>query len=152
MRSVITLGLTALVLLAARVRADEPKKDDKAEAAKLVGVYEIVGGEKDGQKIEAGRLKEVTVRIAANAITTFDKDKKEVYVATYELDTSRKPCRITLTATVTPKGGKGTTAEGLIERDGDTVKLIYALPGGKAPTELRAGDKQQMFILRKSGK
>jgi uncharacterized protein (TIGR03067 family) len=98
------------------------------------------------------RLKDVTVRIAANAITTFDKDKKEIYAATYKLDTSRKPWRIMMTATITPVDGKGTKAEGLVERDGDTFKLIYALPGGKAPTEFKTGEKQQMFVLKKRGK
>jgi hypothetical protein len=44
---------------------------------------------------------------------------------------------------------KGETADGLIERKGDTVTLIYALPGGKAPTEFKTNEKQQMFTLKK---
>jgi hypothetical protein len=39
--------------------------------------------------------------------------------------------------------------EGLIASEGETVKLIYALPGGKAPTEFKTAEKQQMFVLKK---
>jgi uncharacterized protein (TIGR03067 family) len=122
----------------------------KPDVSKLIGTYEIVSGERHGKNLDAGELKGVTVRIAANAITTFDKEKKEVYVATYKLDDSRKPWRITMTATVAPANDKGSNAEGLIDASGDTVKLIYALPQGKAPTVFKTDDKQQMFILKRT--
>lgn len=147
-----TLSLAALLLLCTQIRADMPTKQDKLEKAKLVGTYEIVGGEKGGKKIEADRLKDAAVQIAANAITTFDKDKKEVYAATYELDASRKPWRIAMIATITPVNGKGSKSDGLIEVDGNTVKLIYALPGGRAPTQFKTEEKQQMFVLKKTDK
>ena len=54
-----------------------------------------------------------------------------------------------MTATIVPVEGKGTKAEGLIEIAGESVKLIYSLPEGKAPTEFKTGDKQQMFALLK---
>ena len=128
------------------------KKEGQAEAGMLVGSYEIVSGEKGGKKTTEDRLKDVHVQIAANAITTFDKDKKMVYAATYKLNTSKKPWRITMTATLTPVDGKGTKAEGLIQMDGDRVQLIYALPGGTAPTDFQTREKQQMFVLKKSSK
>lgn len=146
MKFIIALALGTLGLLWSQAKAEDQKKDD------LVGTYQIVAGERGDQKIAEDRLKDVTVRIAANAITTFDKDKKEVYAATYQLDTSRRPWRITMTAPITPVDGKGTKTEGLIEKDGESVKLIYALPGGKVPTKFKAGEKQQMFVLRKTGR
>lgn len=118
----------------------------------LIGAYEIVAGERGGEKISPERLEGVKVRIGANTITTVDKDKKEVYAATYELDTSQKPWRIMMTATRPPSDGKGDKAAGLIQMEGDTIKLIYALPGGKAPTEFKTGEKQQMFVLKRSEK
>lgn len=125
--------------------------EDRADTQKLLGKYQLVRGDKGGQEIPADRLKDVTVHIAANAITTFDKDKKEVYAATYQIDPTQQPWRITMTATLTPVDGKGTKAEGLIKREGDTVKLIYALPGGKAPTDFKCEEKQQMFVLKRLG-
>lgn len=130
---------------------------DPAVVAQLVGDYRITAGERNGKKIDADRLADVTVKIEKRVITTFDKDKKEFYGASFELDTSKKPWKIVMTATVVPvaeKGdktdGKGSKAEGLIEISGDTVKLIYALPEGKAPTEFKTGEKQQMFVLMKT--
>ncbi len=159
MKILTTLGFATVALTAglmwSQVQAGDEKKqakETKADASKLVGTYAVTAEEKNGQTASAEHLKGVTVRIATNAITTFDKDKKEVYVATYDLDTSRKPWRITLTATVAPGKGVGAKSEGLIEANGDTVKLIYALPGGKAPTEFKTGEKQLMFVLKKASK
>jgi uncharacterized protein (TIGR03067 family) len=145
MRAITTLGLVVLGLVWSTVDAGDRKND----SAGLIGMYHIVEGSRNGQKVDNDRMNEVMVRIAANAITTYTKDKKEVYAATYELDQSRKPWRITMTATITPVNGKGTKSEGLIEKNGDTVKLIYALPGGATPSEFKTGDKQQMFVLKK---
>lgn len=149
MKLLTAFGLSAVALVCLQARADDAKA--KGDPAKLVGTYAITSGERDGEAIAAGRLKEVAVRIAANAITTFDKDNKEVYVATYKLDTATKPWQIVMTATVTPVNGKGEKARGLIEARGDTVRLIYALPGGKEPTEFKTKQKQQMFVLTRTG-
>lgn len=143
------------LLIAGLSRAQEDSTQRAAEAEKLVGTYEVFSGERNGEKIAADRLKGITIKIAANAITTYDKDEKEVYAATYKLDTSKKPWQIMMTATITPvdddpsRGGKGTKAAGLIGVRGDSVMLIYALPGGKAPTEFKTADQQQMFVLKR---
>ena len=134
----------------------EVKSDDSQDVKKLIGTYRITAGERNGKKIEADRLKDVTVRFEENVVTTFDKDKKEFYAASYELDTKQKPWKIMMTATIVPVegksskvDGKGTKAEGLVELSGESVKFIYALPEGKAPTEFKTNDKQQMFMLMK---
>lgn len=145
MKLITALAVTSLMLPSSQARAQE-------DASRLAGTYEIISGEKNGQKIDADRLAEVKVRIGADAITTYDKDSKELYAAAYELDMKREPWRILMTATLAPADGKGTKAEGLVERDGDSVKLIYALPGGKAPTGFKTGENQQMFVMRRTGK
>lgn len=145
--------VAATVLLGVQTLTGAPEDEKKADPTALVGTYEIVAGERAGAKLPPAEVQGVTVRIAKNAFTTYDKDKKEVYVATYELDPSSKPWRIHMTGSVTPvEGGKGTKAEGLVAVEGDTVKLIYALPGGKAPTDFKAGEKQQFFLLKRTGK
>ena len=40
-------------------------------------------------------------------------------------------------------------AKGLIEKEDDTVRIIYALPGGDLPTEFRTKDKQLLFVMKK---
>jgi uncharacterized protein (TIGR03067 family) len=150
MKLAIAFGLAALVLTC-QARAQDEQKREASDGVELIGGYEIVAGERGGEEISPDRLQDVKVRIGAKDITTFDKDKKEVYAATYELDTSRKPWRITMTATL-PSSGKGEKAAGLIQIDGDTLKLIYALPGGKPPVDFKTGEKQQMFVLKRAEK
>jgi len=150
MTRIIALLAAGMLIVAQSGAGQEPS----GQADDLVGTYTIAGGERDGKAIPAEELKGITVRIAKNAITTFDKDKKEVYAATYKLDPAAKPWRITMTATVPPPeaGGKGMVAQGLVEKSGEAVKLIYALPGGPPPKEFKAGEKQQLFVLKREGK
>lgn len=139
----------ALAALGSPMLSAEPQ-DKPPAPGMLVGLYKIVSGEREGQPIPSDRLQNVTVRIAANAITTYDKEKKQVYAATYELDRSKTPMPITLTATLTPDKSQGVEARGLLLIDGDTVKFVYALPGGKPPEAMKAGEKQQLFVMRRT--
>ena len=68
----IALGLAVLGVLGGQVWADDSKKEGQTDATALVGTYRIVSGEQDGEAIAADRLKDVTVRIATNAINTPD--------------------------------------------------------------------------------
>ena len=53
-----------------------------------------------------------------------------------------------MTSTLAPV--KGEVAHGLIEKDGDTVKLIYAIRGGAAPDDFTTEENQLMFVMKKS--
>ena len=139
------------VLLSPGLSADDPKAtgtDDQTGEMKLQGGYTIVSGESDGKPIPAERIKGTTVRFTKDRIVTTDKDKKEVYVATYTLDGTKKPCVIKMKAEV-PKEGEAT---GLVKKEGDTITLIYNEPGGKVPTEFKAGEKQNLFVLKNLSK
>ncbi len=134
----------------------QPQKKNRQDASpeqeaveQLQGNYRITAGEKGGEKLPPERLKDITVRIAENAFTTFDRDKKEVYGASFDLDVRDRPWKIKMKSTLVPVGPKGTTSEGLIEKEGNVVKLIYALPGGKTPTDFKTDTHQQMFVLEK---
>jgi len=141
--------LVGSALLLSQLHAQETKTIGEEKPVDLAGTYKIVSGERSGVKLSEEKLDNVMVRIATNAITTYTKDKKEIYAATYTLDTSATPWKISMTATITPDKGVGTKTQGLIDIKGDTARLIYALPGGAVPTTFTAGDKQQMFVLRK---
>ena len=150
----MTLGLAALVLLVVQARSDDkdkPVKDKDARdgALKLEGDYTIVAGEKDGKAEPEERIKGTMVHITADKISVTDKDKKETYVTAYVVDTSRKPYAITLTETVP---NRGVVAKGLVEREDDTVRLIYALPDGNVPTEFKTKGKQLMFVMKSAKK
>jgi uncharacterized protein (TIGR03067 family) len=147
----LTLGLASLLLLqVAASSADEPKSKISGAPRDLLGGYTIVSGEKYGIKEPAERIEGTTVRIADDAIVVMDKDKKEVYAQTYKVDTKSTPWKITLKSKITPKnqGAGETEAKGLIEKKGDTVRIIYALPGGEMPAEFKTKEKQIMFVLK----
>ena len=120
---------------------------EKLDSAKdLVGAYEIVSGEKFGEKEPAERIKGAMVRFTEDRVVVVDKDKTEVYGAAFKLDASKSPAKITMTSKLAPAEDK--VARGLIEKDGETVRLIYALPGGDTPTDFKTKDKQLMFVLK----
>ncbi len=145
MKPIITLA--ALLLASPGAFAeDKPKAGSSLDAAALVGGYTIVSGERNGQKEPDERIKGTTVRFSDDAIIVTDKSKKDVYAATYKLEPGNGPCKITMTSKLPP--GEGQVAKGLIEKDGKTIRLIYALPGGEAPTSFETKAQQMMFVLK----
>ena len=40
----------------------------------------------------------------------------------------------------------------MIEKKGDEIRLIYALPGGEEPTEFGTKEKQLMFVMKNTSK
>ncbi len=142
------VGICIVIGMAVTIHAEDGKD--------LAGTYRLIDGMRNGERIATERLKDVTVRIEKNAITTYDKDKREVYAASYQIERKEKPWKIHMEAKLVPNDprsgkpdGVGTKAEGLIEVDGETVKLIYALPGGSAPTDFKCEANQQMFVLKR---
>jgi len=142
-----------LLVLPSALADDKAKRNASDAPADLIGAYTIVSGEKYGITEPAERIAGTTVRFAEDAIIVLDKEKKEVYAQTYKIDTASTPWKITMKSKITPyKGADDMEAKGLIQKDGDTVKLIYAIPGGEMPTEFKTKDKQLMFVLKNERK
>lgn len=142
--TIATLALCVLSLAQSPAASDKPDKDGLAE--RLVGEYTIVSGEEGGRELPDSQVKGSLVRFSADRVVVTDKNTKEIFGATYTLGTSGTPRRVTLVSKLAPI--EGTVAQGLIEKEGDTVRLIYALPGGKAPTEFKTGEKQLLFVMK----
>jgi len=136
---------------AAAMFAGAAVADDKTGTAggpaDLVGTYTIVSGERAGKKIPDEEIKGATVTFTKHKITGTDKDRKEFFAATYTADATAKPLRINMTSTA-PKAGEKAT--GLVEVSGDQLTICYNLPGGELPTEFRAKDQQQCFVLKRT--
>jgi uncharacterized protein (TIGR03067 family) len=130
--------MVALLALCPAVALTQEKPDGKAElkAKDLAGTWKIVESHKDGVKSPKEHFEGTIVRFTEDAIVATDKEKKDVYSASYKLDTSKSPAVIVMTSTL--PDNKGAVANGLIEREGDTLRLIYTLPkelgGEDAPT------------------
>jgi uncharacterized protein (TIGR03067 family) len=147
LRKIVVLGVAALLITAARAPADQSAKS----SANLTGEYKIVQEERDGQRVSADQFQDSWVNITDDTITIMDKNKTEKWSANYKLDSSRKPCMITLTEKAGPN--KGETVRGIAEKEGDTVKIIFAMPGGPAPTSFDATkEKQKLLVLKRENK
>ena len=157
----LLFALATVVAVAAPARA-QGEASEAAPVLKpsdLAGGYEIVAGEKFGAPEPADRVKGSTVRFSEDRVVVMDKDSKEVYGATYALEpaeaaagaaaTGAVGSKIKMTSKLGDAGSENQVAMGLIDKDGDKVRLIYALPGGEAPQEFKTKAGQLMFVLKK---
>ncbi len=116
----------------------------------LTGGYTLVSGERDGRPLPPDHIHDTVVRFTADTVIVLDRDEKQTYAATYTLDNSARPARISMTATHAPNAGD--VAEGLIEKTGDTVRLIYALPGKPPPNGFQTKVGELLFVMKKRNK
>ncbi|HEY1188411.1 MAG TPA: TIGR03067 domain-containing protein [Gemmata sp.] len=123
--------------------ADDQKQEEQGPAGLARG-YVIVSGEHDGTPIPEERIRGSVVQFTGNRIVGTDKDRKEFFSCTYALDTSKTPWAINMKNSEP----KHETAAGLIKKEGETVTLIYALPGGETPKDFKTKEKQNMFVLK----
>ena len=152
MKSILTRVAMAAVLGAALVAfTGEAQSQQPKKGGGLKGGYTIVSGEESGKAIPAEKIEGTKVRITEDEFITVDNKDMKIYVAKYKLDTTKTPWAIELTA-IAPKPAEGVKASGLVERKGDTVKIIYNLPGGKAPESFKTEEKQNLFVLKNERK
>jgi uncharacterized protein (TIGR03067 family) len=146
MKFATPLAFAALILVGMQARVEEKATTEKNAAPKLAGDYEIVSGEKFGEKIPDERIAGAKVHFTENEVTVEDKDHKSTpYIASYTLDASKKPCVITMTSMTGVH--KGQPVQGLVEVNGDQVRLVYALPGGETPKEFKTRANQLLFVM-----
>ncbi len=144
------LGMIALAGTLAIAQDSAPKPAPAGKACTpedLVGRYFIISGEKYGMEEPEDRVKGTVVTFTRDDVLVADKDKKELYSATYKLDSSTNPATILMTSRV--RGSSGEEARGLIELEGKNLRLIYALPTGEIPRGFKTREKQLMFVMKK---
>jgi uncharacterized protein (TIGR03067 family) len=150
MKTAVWLGAATLLLASFPVGAADKDKDkeDKFDAAKLVGTWKYVSGEKNGDKVDADKLKDDRLVITKETLTL---KGEQTFVLKYTLDAKKSPVALSMVITEGPFG-KDEKTEGIIELSGDDLKFCYALPGEKAPTKFEAkdGSKAHFFVLKRS--
>jgi uncharacterized protein (TIGR03067 family) len=147
----IALGLVDLAAslsMAQDAGAVPPRADKSCSPEALVGRYVIIAGEREGVKEPEERIKGTTVTFTKDSVVVAEKDKKQIYSAAYKLNATTNPCDITMTSRVESSAGE--IARGLIQKEGDTLRLIYALPTGEIPSGFKTKEKQLMFVLKKT--
>ena len=111
----------------------------------LAGTYELTSGERDGKALPPERVQHTTVTFTDSEVTVANRDRGDIYKATYVIVPGTDPCHVTMTATAAPDSGD--VVHGLIGRNGDTVRLIYALPGKGKPTGFKTGPGELLFVM-----
>jgi uncharacterized protein (TIGR03067 family) len=149
----ITTALGLVILLtslavAQQTESTSSKADKTCTPESLLGRYVIVSGEKEGAKEPEERIKGTTVTFTKDTVVVADKEKKEIYSAFYKLNATTNPCDITMTSRVESSAGE--IARGLIQKEGNTVRLIYALPTGEVPAAFKTKEKQLLFVMNKT--
>jgi uncharacterized protein (TIGR03067 family) len=151
MRAAIWLSVCAFLFVVYPLAAaddDKKGKDDKFDAAKLVGAWTYVSGEKNGEKLDKDHFKDSKVIITKESITLEGPQGK--FVMKYKLDTKKSPVALSMTMTESPFG-PGATAEGIVEVKGDELKICYATEG-EAPKgfEAKEGSNHHLFVLKRT--
>jgi uncharacterized protein (TIGR03067 family) len=119
---------------------------DPAEKPKVEGQHAIIAMERDGKALDEANYKGATLRFTDNKLVGANKDSTEFLTADCTLDAGKTPCAIVLVPTA--GSYKGKELVGLIERKDNTIRLIFALPGGDRPTEFKTKANQTMYTLQ----
>jgi len=116
---------------------------------KIDGTYRIVRGREEGKQVPKERVQDSTVVITKDHIRITDKDHHQTWLMRYTLNPGVSPKAITMT--IVEGEGKGTTAEGIYQLEGDTLRLCYALPGHPRPKVFatRSGERELLFIMKR---
>jgi len=141
----------SVVCLAPAMLSNVANADDALKPADLVGLYDIVSGEKYGVEDPKEHWEGSTVRFTEDRVVVVDKEQKEVYGATYKLEAGEKDQSGATVIKMVSKlaQNEGDVSYGLVEKKDDRVRLIYALPGAMRPSDFKTKDKQLMFVLKK---
>ena len=148
LKTTLWLSACAILLAMSPFGAIGQGKDDKFDATKLVGTWKYVSGVKNGEKLDADHFKGQSVILTKETFTLPGEMK---FVMKYTLDTKTKPVGIKIEITESPFGA-GMKAEGIIDVQGDDLKICYAAEGGAAPKsfEAKEGSKYHLFVLKRT--
>jgi uncharacterized protein (TIGR03067 family) len=102
--------------------------------------------ERNGIALEQAEFKGATLRFTDGKLVGANKDGTEFITADYTIDSNKKPCAIVLKLTSGSNNGK--ELQGLIERKDNTVRLVFANPGGERPAEFKTRENQVMYTLQ----
>src|SRR5438128_1776737 len=106
-------GLTALALAA--VGPGQEKRGPVAELPKVTGVWDVVGGEIEGQRLDERKLEGTRVVFEGDKLRLSGKNASLNFIAKFTLDTAKTPTVITMTVTDGPRQGQ--VAHGIVDMD-----------------------------------
>jgi uncharacterized protein (TIGR03067 family) len=131
-------------------RAKEAGVSDPSafDAARMVGTWTYVRGERDGNQLAREHFAAAQVTITGKEIN-FGGPAGD-FVFTYKLDTKKQPAAVKLE--MTAGIAVGAMSDGIIGFDGGQLQLCYAAMGGQAPAKFAApaGSGAHLFVFEKA--
>jgi len=142
MRGKLLMTFAALLFLAA-----DSKDDVKKDLDQLRGTWTLTSGEIDGNKLPEDQVKgELVMKEASYSWTAAGGDKGG---GKFKIDPTKKPKHMDSVPNDGP--AEGQTVEEIYEVEGDTLKICFALPPAKRPTEFTApaGSGRWLFTYKR---
>jgi len=122
-------------------------KEDKEQAPKTDGTWQLIEAELGGQKLPEQITKSITLTLKGDQYTVVTGEGRDE--GTVSASKDKKPEEIDVIGKKGPNKGK--TFPAIRELDGDTLKICYDLSGKERPKEFKtkAGTQQFLAIYRK---
>ena len=137
---VLGVGLVAVSAAAAQ----DDKKTEKLDPAKLVGTYKIADGKKAGEKL-GDDAKKGKVVFTKETIAIKGEDGMD-FEFSYKLDAKASPAEIDMEITK-PDALKGAKTMGIIVLDSGEVKLCYHPEGKERPKKFESTKDNGYFLF-----
>jgi uncharacterized protein (TIGR03067 family) len=155
-RSAMRLSIVLIIATSLLAAEPAPAQDAKKEQALFEGTWLVVSRELMGKKASEEELKNLNTKVVIkdDKITVWGADagKDEVLAEfTFKVDPTAKPRAIDLMGTSGVQKDK--TVLGIYEFAGDTLKVCFAPPMEKRPTEFAAAkDSEWLLVVYKREK
>lgn len=150
---VVTIALfVPAALISADPQDGQGAEKDKTKRQRLIGQYQITGGEKDGAPIPEDRLKDNTVAITEDTFAVVDRDSKELYSAKYTLKRRAGEGGVWEIDFESKAPREGEKAVGLIKRESRQLVLIYATGETRPEGFEKTTQGQHLFKLTRLDK
>ncbi len=146
-RFVLMLCALGLVVGLGEAWAEE-KAEPSTDIKKIQGVWNVWSREVAGEKMPDEVAREVHVTIKDNTFMVKRGDEV-IQAGTFKLDFAKKP--IWMDADVTEGELKGGKLIGILEQNGDDMRICYCLEGKARPTEFKskAGTSHTMNVYKR---
>ena len=114
------------------------------DAAALRGSWTCVSAVVDGKPLPEKTVRQLKLVLTADRYKT-ERGDEVLFDSTYRLDPGHKPGRIEMIGTEGDAAGK--PALGIYLLEGDTLKICYAMPGGKRPERFDSAPGSGAFLV-----
>lgn len=112
----------------------------------IEGNHAITAVERDGKPFDESQYRGATMRLSAGKVVGTNADGSKFLSADFVLNPIRQPCTVVLKLNEGPN--TGLELRGMIDRKGDTIRMVLANAGADRPTEFRTKLNQTMFTMK----